>query len=302
MKKLASLIKRNTKLYFKDKGMFFTSLITPMILLVLYATFLGNVYENTFRSSLEAAGATVSDTLINGCVGGELASSLLAVCCVTVAFCSNFLMVQDKVTGARQDLTMAPVGRGTLALGYYFANLISTLLVCFGAAAVCLLYISRIGWYLTGTDIALISLDILLLVLFGSALSGTINFFLSSQGQISAVGTVISAGYGFLCGAYMPISSFSEGLQKALSFLPGTYGTSLLRNHFLRGVFEEMSDRGFPAQVVEAIRDSVDCNIYFFDNKVETGVMYIILAAAVAALIGAYVLLNLLTKKADNRK
>lgn len=302
MKKLASLIKRNTKLYFKDKGMFFTSLITPMILLVLYATFLGNVYEDTFRSSLEAAGATVSDTLINGCVGGELASSLLAVCCVTVAFCSNFLMVQDKVTGARQDLTMAPIGRGTLALGYYFANLISTLLVCFGAAAVCLLYISRIGWYLTGTDIAMISLDILLLVLFGSALSGTINFFLSSQGQISAVGTVISAGYGFLCGAYMPISSFSEGLQKALSFLPGTYGTSLLRNHFLRGVFEEMSDRGFPAQVVEAIRDSVDCNIYFFDNKVETGVMYIILAAAVAALIGAYVLLNLLTKKADNRK
>ncbi len=302
MKKLASLIKRNTKLYFKDKGMFFTSLITPMILLVLYATFLGNVYEDTFRSSLEAAGATVSDTLINGCVGGELASSLLAVCCVTVAFCSNFLMVQDKVTGARQDLTMAPVGRGTLALGYYFANLISTLLVCFGAAAVCLLYISRIGWYLTGTDIAMISLDILLLVLFGSALSGTINFFLSSQGQISAVGAVISAGYGFLCGAYMPISNFSEGLQKALSFLPGTYGTSLLRNHFLRGVFEEMSDRGFPAQVVEAIRDSVDCNIYFFDNKVETGVMYIILAAAVAALIGAYVLLNLLTKKADNRK
>lgn len=302
MKKLAALIKRNTKLYFKDKGMFFTSLITPMILLVLYATFLGNVYEDTFRSSLEAAGATVSDTLINGCVGGELASSLLAVCCVTVAFCSNFLMVQDKVTGARQDLTMAPVGRGTLALGYYFANLISTLLVCFGAAAVCLLYISRIGWYLTGTDIALIFLDILLLVLFGSALSSTINFFLSSQGQISAVGTVISAGYGFLCGAYMPISNFSEGLQKALSFLPGTYGTSLLRNHFLRGVFEEMSDKGFPAQVVEAIRDSVDCNIYFFDNKVETGVMYIILAATVAVLIGAYVLLNLLTKKAENRK
>ena len=30
------LIKRNIKLFFKDKGMFFTSLITPAILLVLY--------------------------------------------------------------------------------------------------------------------------------------------------------------------------------------------------------------------------------------------------------------------------
>ena len=114
---LGALIRRNTKLYFKDKGMFFTSLITPLILLVLYSTFLSNVYEQTFRSALEAAGMTVPDRLIGGCVGGELASSLLAVCCITVAFCSNFLMVQDKVGGARRDLTVSPVGRGTLALG-----------------------------------------------------------------------------------------------------------------------------------------------------------------------------------------
>lgn len=302
MRGLTALIKRNTKLYFKDKGMFLTSLITPLILLVLYATFLGNVYESSFRSALEAAGAAVSDTLIGGCVGGELASSLLAVCCVTVAFCSNFLMVQDKVTGARRDLTMAPVGRGTLALGYYIANLLSTLLVCWGAAVICLMYLSQIGWYLTGTDIALLLLDIFLLVLFGSALSSIINFFLSSQGQISAVGTVISAGYGFICGAYMPISNFSEGLQKAISFLPGTYGTSLLRNHLLRGVFAEMSEQGFPEQVVEAIKDSVDCNIYFFDTKVELSAMYLVLIGAIIALIVAYVLLNVLVGKSANRK
>ncbi len=302
MRELTALVKRNTKLYFKDKGMFFTSLITPMILLVLYATFLGNVYEDSFRSALEAAGATVSDTLIGGCVGGELASSLLAVCCVTVAFCSNFLMVQDKVTGARRDLTMAPVGRGTLALGYYIANLLSTLLVCLGAAGICLIYLSQIGWYLTGTDIALLLLDIVLLTLFGSALSSIINFFLSSQGQISAVGTIVSAGYGFICGAYMPIYNFSEGLQKVVSFLPGTYGTSLLRNHFLRGVFEEMSEQGFPEQVVEAIRDSVDCNIYFFDVKVKISAMYLALTGAVIVLIGGYVLLNVLVGKKRNGK
>ena len=52
---LGALVKRNIKLYFKDKGMFFTSLITPLILLILYGTFLSNVYEETFRSALEAA-------------------------------------------------------------------------------------------------------------------------------------------------------------------------------------------------------------------------------------------------------
>ena len=293
MTSLCALIRRNVKLDFKDKGMFFTSLITPLILLVLYGTFLSNVYEDSFRGALEAAGASVPDRLIGGCVGGELASSLLAVCCITVAFCSNFLMVQDRVGGARRDLTVSPVGRGTLALGYYIANLISTLLVCYSAVGLCLIYVSRVGWFLSAQDILLILLDVLLLVLFGSALSSVINVFIRSQGQMSAVGTIVSAGYGFLCGAYMPISQFSDGLQKLISLLPGTYGTSLLRNHWLGGTFAEMARQGFPEQVVEAIRNSMDCNIHFFGSRVETGGMFLIVGAAAAALIAIYVLLNL---------
>lgn len=294
MSALHALVKRNTKLFFKDKGMFFTSLITPVILLVLYGSFLGGVYEDTFRGVLEGFGAPVSDRLLGGCVGGELASSLLAVCCVTVAFCSNMLMVQDKVSGARHDLTITPVRSGTLALGYYIATLLSTLLVCYVATGVCLLYLAKVGWYLTGGDVLCLLLDVLLLVLFGTALSSIINHFLSSQGQISAVGTIVSAGYGFLCGAYMPISQFSEGLQKLISFLPGTYGTSLLRNHALRGVFGEMEAQGFPAEAVETIRDAVDCNLYFFGDRVEPGSMYAVLGGAVVVLIAVYVLLNVL--------
>ena len=95
----------------------------------------------------------------------------------------------------------------------------------------------------------------------------------------------------------MPISQFSEGLQKVISFLPGTYGTSLLRNHALRGVFAEMESQGFPAQVVEAIRDSVDCNLYFFGDKVELGNMYVVLIASIAIAIGLYVGMNILLGK-----
>ena len=139
---LGALIKRNTKLYFKDKGMFFTSLITPLILLVLYGTFLSNVYEDTFRSALNAAGTSVSDKLIGGCVGGELVSSLLAVSCITVAFCSNLLMVQDKITGARNDITITPVKSSAIALSYYLSTLFTTLIICLIASGVCLGYLA----------------------------------------------------------------------------------------------------------------------------------------------------------------
>ena len=201
------LIKRNIKLFFKDKGMFFTSLITPAILLVLYVTFLGNVYRDSFTSNLPDS-LKLSEDIIEGLVGGQLISSILAVSCVTVAFCSNFLMVQDKANGTIRDLRISPVKSATLSLSYYIATLLSTLIICFAATGICLTYVAIVGWYMSLADIFFLFLDILLLVLFGTALSSIINFFLSTQGQISAVGTIISAGYGFICGAYMPISSF----------------------------------------------------------------------------------------------
>lgn len=298
MKTLFCLIKRNTKMFFKDKGLFFTSIITPLILLFLYTTFLGEVYRDSFQMSLPQ-GMAVTDELIEACVGGQLFSSLLAVCCVTVAFCSNMLMVQDKMTGARGDLLIAPVKKSTLAFGYYIATWLSTVIVCIVACVACFIYLACVGWYLSFGDICLLLLDVLILTMFGTALSSLINCFLSTQGQMSAVGTIVSAGYGFICGAYMPISQFSSGIQKVVSLLPGTYGTSLIRNHAMRGAFDEMVAQGFPVEVVESIKTSIDCNVYFFDNAVSIGAMYGILVVSVAALLGAYILIH---KLADKKK
>lgn len=293
---LGNLIRRNIKLFFKDKGMFFTSLITPVILLVLYVTFLGSVYRDNFNSNIPAV-ISVSDSIVNAMSGGQLVTSLLAVSCVTVAFCSNLVMVQDKISGARGDIAVTPVKRSTVALAYFCASALTTMIITFTALGVCLLYLLKTGWYLSAADVIYSALDVVLLTLFGVALSSCINFPLSTNGQASAVGTVVSAGYGFICGAYMPISSFADGLQKVISFLPGTYGTSLLRNHMLRGVCAEMSGSGFPDEVVELIRDSVDCNLYFFGTKVTVPAMYAVLCGATVALVCLYVLMNALCKK-----
>ena len=297
MKQISALIRRNIKLYFKDKGLFFVSLITPVILLVLFATFLANVYKDSFVSALPA-GLALKDALINAMVGGQLVSSLLAVSCVTVAFCSNSLMVQDKLSGARRDLLVTPVRRSVLSVSYFAACTLSTLIVNFVAMGLCFVYLAITGWYLAVADVCLLALDVLLLTLFGVALSSCIHFFLNTQGQVSAVGTMVSAGYGFLCGAYMPISSFSAGLQRVMSFLPGTYGTALLRNHALAGAFREMRAVGFPAEIVESIRDSIDCNLYFFGEKVSIGTMYLVLCGTIAVLSALYILFNLRKKNA----
>lgn len=288
---LAGFTGRNIKLFFKDKGKFFSALISPVILLVLYVTFLAGIYRDSFVSALPQ-GFTVADSLIDATVAGQLISSLLAVSCVTVAFCSNLLSIDDKISGAIRDITVTPVKRSTLALGYFASSAFSTLIINFSAMAAGMVLLLIKGWYMSAADVLLLALDVLLLSLFGTALASCINFPLSTSGQGSVVGTIVSAGYGFLCGAYMPIASFSEGLQRVLLFLPGTYGTSLVRNHAMAGVYREMLAQGFPEQVVEGIKDSIDCNLYFFDTQVSIGGMYIVLGGAIAVAVGVYVLLN----------
>lgn len=87
----------------------------------------------------------------------------------------------------------------------------------------------------------------------------------------------------------MPISNFGKGLQKGLSYVPSTYGTSMLKNHMLRGVFEEMKSKGFPDDVVTGIADSLGCNPVFRGHVVSSAEM-------LAFMVGTIVVLGIIYK------
>ena len=296
MKTLFALINRNRKLFFRDKGMLFSSLITPIILIVLYGTFLANVYKQSFESSLPEF-MDVSEKLINGTVASQLAAALLAVSCVTVTFCVNLTMIQDRANGSRKDFNVAPVKKPVIYLGYFFSTVLNSLMVNLLALVICLAYIKTMGWYMSAGDMVLLVIDIVVLILFGTVLSSIVCYPLKTQGQMSAVGTIVSAGYGFICGAYMPISNFSKGLQKGMSYLPSTYGTSMLKNHMLRGVFEEMEAKGFPDEVVTGIADSLDCNPLFRGHVVTTTEMLVVMIGAVLVLGVVYLMMTAVPEK-----
>ena len=298
MRRMWELVLRNTKMYFKDMGMFLTSLITPAILLILFMTFLGSIYKNSFVSAIPN-GLEVSDKLINGLVAGQLSSAMLATSCVTVAFCSNLLMVQDRANGTRKDLIVSPIKKTTLGLSYFLASILSTLIVNLTATMICFIYIGCMGWFLSVGEALLAILDVILLTLFGVSLASCINYFLNTQGQAGAVGTIVSSCYGFVCGAYMPISSYGKGLQNFMAFLPGTYGTSLIRNHMMNGALDSLSEQ-LPSEAIKAMKDSVDINLYFFDNGVEVWQMYLVLLSFIVLFIALYLVFVKFIKRREN--
>lgn len=291
-KKLTYLTSRNIKLYFKDKMTFLVSLITPLILLVLFIAFLKSTYESSLISITQ--GFNLDQKLIDAFTGGWLFSSVLATSCITVAFCSG-IMVIDKINRANIDFMVSPVKKSTLQLSYVLANLFSTLIVTFVLLVVGLVYLACVGFYISFVDLLLIIFGIVVTSLFGTLLANIIWTFTHSQGVVSGVCTLVSALYGFICGAYMPINTMGAGMQGFVSLLPGTYATVLFRQGFLNGVLKEMG-KTLPNEMIEGIASGFDVKMSFFGHDVSTLALILVITISTLVLLGIFLLINSLRK------
>ena len=79
--------------------------------------------------------------------------------------------------------------------------------------------------------------------------------------------------------------------------MPGTYGTSLLRNHAMQGAFDELTRLGLPDAALTEMKNLMDCNVYFFDHAVPQGAMYGVLGGFALAMVGIYVIMNVVKFK-----
>ena len=120
IKQIAAFTVRNIKLFFKDKGTLIGALVAPLIIMMLYALFLHRIFLQTFDSMLE--GITLPAKTVNGLVASYEVSSVLSVCCVTVAFVANMNMVADRVNGARADITVTPAKGACDCFGLLLCN------------------------------------------------------------------------------------------------------------------------------------------------------------------------------------
>ena len=293
LRKMSYLTLRNIKLYFKDKMTFLVSLITPLILLVLFIAFLKSTYEDSILSIIK--GFDLDQSLIDAFTGGWLFSSVLATSCITIAFCSG-MMVIDKINRANIDFMVSPVKKSTLQLSYVLANLFSTFIITFVLLIVGLIYLACVGFYITFVDILLIVFGIIITSLFGTILANIIWTFTHSQGVVSGVCTLVSALYGFICGAYMPIRTMGQGMQYFVSLLPGTYATVLFRQGFLNSVLNRMRET-LPQGMINGIASGFYVKMSFFGHDVSTLALILVISISTIVLLGVFLFINKFKKK-----
>ena len=118
--------------------------------------------------------------------------------------------------------------------------------------------------------------------------------FFRSASACGAFFGILSAVSGFVIGAYIPVSSFSDNVQTVCNLFPGSHVTILLRNALMGGILDHIDENigGLDnGAFVNAIRDTFTFKARMFGSAMDSGRMVIYTAALIAVSIGVMIVM-----------
>ena len=237
------LTKRNMLVFFTDKGTLFFSMLTPMIILLLYILFL----KNSLLSSLKDA-ATGLENLVAAkdmaqFVNGLLLTGIISSALITIPYNALEIIVRDREDKVDLDMLSTPVKRFEIILSYFCAAVISAFMQTMVVLAVGIGILSMSGdMYLSAADIVKLVGAVFLGTVSSTSVFMVVMMFFKSMGTCGAFMGILSAVSGFVIGAYMPLSQFNKGIQNVCNLVPATGITVLIRNYLTGGILRHMDE------------------------------------------------------------
>ena len=294
---------RNIKVFFKDKMTVFFSILAPLIVFLLYILFLRDTYLSSMERSLESVSSLINMKDVENIANGWLLSGILASSCVTVSLNSLTVMVDDKDRKVDYDYNSSPSNGPIVVLSYFTGALVNTLLITCGVLTVGLIVLSIGGsLYLTVSKVLLLYLVTILGCASITLLMMVIASFFKKAGALGAFGGIVSAAIGFIIGAYVPLGNFSNGVQTALSFVPGSHVAALYRDILMSGPTEQVANAmgsNGGVEFLESIREDFSLSLKMFDYKTTEFFSFMFI---VGSIIVGLILNIVLYKKASKRK
>lgn len=223
-----SLVKRNNKVFFRDKAQVFFSLLSVFVVLGLYVLFL----QKTQLDSLETV--VPLSTEMKVMVNEWMISGLLSIIAVTTTLGAFGTYVNDLETKNNVDFLTTELPRASIQLSYLTSSSIIGFLLTFIAflSGQVFLVLSGASW-LEWSDFVKVTGLIMLTVLLSSAMNLFIILFIKSQTAFATASTIVGTLIGFLCGVYIPIGFLPDFVQKSILFFPVSHTTVLFRGVFM---------------------------------------------------------------------
>jgi multidrug/hemolysin transport system permease protein len=275
------LIRRNLKLYFRDRGAVFFSLLAVLIIIALYAVFLGGVWLPDSMQDLPGAGALMNSWLVAG---------LLAVASVTTTMGAFGVMIDDRVRKIDRDFLASPVPKSSIAGGYLgSAFLIGTIMSFVTVLAGEVYIVLSGGEWLSAPAFWKAAALVLLAALTNTSIVCFLVSFFKTQNAFGTASTIIGTLVGFLTGIYLPIGSLPSSVQTVVKAFPVSYAAALFRQVLMDAPMKAAFE-GLPAQYPEAFRTYMGVDFQWNGHAVTPLASVAILLGTAAVFYGLSIL------------
>jgi ABC-2 type transporter superfamily protein len=245
MRGILGLIKRNILLFFKDWQSILFSLLTSIIVLVLYLLFLKGTFVVAINKEMEqypGPASMVSETDIDMFANLLLLTGILGSAMISVPFSCITTLVRDRANKVDYDILATPLKRGQIIFAYFVSAVLSSTLLTGIILTIGLVGIRMQGnIYLNASQVIKAFSIVALGSISASAIFMIIVLFFKTVSACEAFFGILSAASGFVIGAYIPISQFSNGVQTVCNLFPASQITIMLRNILLNGLLEHIN-------------------------------------------------------------
>ena len=245
MRGILGFIKRNVLLFFKDWQSILFSLLTSIIVLVLYLLFLKGTFVSTIQSAMEqypGLASVVTEKDIDMFANLLLLTGILGSAMISVPFSCITTLVRDRANKVDYDILATPLKRGQIIFAYFVSAVLTSILLNSIILAVGLIGIRMQGnMYLNASQVIKAFSVVALGSISASAIFMIIVLFFKTVSACEAFFGILSAASGFVIGAYIPISQFSNEVQTVCNLFPASQITIMLRNILLNGLLEHIN-------------------------------------------------------------
>ena len=245
MRGILGFIKRNLLLFFKDWQSILFSLLTSIIVLVLYLLFLKGTFVSAIQRAMEqypGLYSMVSQKDIDMFANLFLLSGILGSAMISVPFSCITVLVKDRANKVDYDILSTPLKREQIIFAYFVSAVLTSTLLTDIILAVGLIGIRMQGnMYLNASQVIKAFSVVALGSISASAIFMIIVLFFKTVSACEAFFGILSAASGFVIGAYIPISQFSNGVQTVCNLFPASQITIMLRNILLNGLLEHIN-------------------------------------------------------------
>lgn len=245
MRGILGFIKRNVLLFFKDWQSILFSLLTSIIVLVLYLLFLKGTFVSAIQRAMEqypGLASMVPQKDIAMFANLFLLSGILGSAMISVPFSCITVVVKDRANKVDYDILATPMKREQIILAYFISAVLTSILLNSIILAVGLIGIRMQGnMYLNISQVVKAFSVVALGSISASAIFMIVVLFFKTVRACEAFFGILSAASGFVIGAYIPISQFSNEVQTVCNLFPASQITIMLRNILLNRLLDHIN-------------------------------------------------------------